>query len=41
MAGERAGRTGKSCITYNGETYNFRELRSELERSGRCFRTGH
>jgi asparagine synthase (glutamine-hydrolysing) len=37
---ERAGQTGKSCITYNGETYNFRELRSELERSGRCFRTG-
>jgi asparagine synthase (glutamine-hydrolysing) len=30
---ERAGRTGTSCITYNGETYNFRELRSELERS--------
>jgi asparagine synthase (glutamine-hydrolysing) len=27
------------AIVFNGEIYNFRELRSELERSGACFRT--
>jgi asparagine synthase (glutamine-hydrolysing) len=27
-------------ITYNGEIYNFRELRSELERHGHTFTTG-
>ena len=27
------------AITYNGETYNFRELRSELESYGHTFRT--
>jgi asparagine synthase (glutamine-hydrolysing) len=28
---------GRYWITYNGEIYNFRELRSELERDGRHF----
>ena len=26
-------------VTFNGEVYNFRELRRELEGEGRCFRT--
>lgn len=30
---------GALTITYNGELYNFRELRAELERLGRRFRT--
>ena len=31
--------TGDYVITYNGELYNYRELRAELEREGRRFRT--
>jgi asparagine synthase (glutamine-hydrolysing) len=31
--------TGEYVITYNGELYNFRELRAELEREGHHFRT--
>jgi len=27
------------ALTYNGEIYNFRELRRELERQGHAFRT--
>ncbi len=31
---------GRYWITYNGELYNFRELRAELQREGMQFRTG-
>jgi asparagine synthase (glutamine-hydrolysing) len=31
--------SGRWTITFNGEIYNYRELRLELERSGRVFRT--
>jgi asparagine synthase (glutamine-hydrolysing) len=31
--------TGNYVITYNGELYNYRELRAELEREGRRFLT--
>ena len=30
---------GRFAITYNGEIYNYRELRRELEAKGRAFRT--
>ncbi|MGH2868299.1 MAG: asparagine synthetase B family protein, partial [Solirubrobacteraceae bacterium] len=30
---------GRYAITFNGEIYNFRALRAELERSGSLFRT--
>lgn len=30
---------GALAITFNGEIYNYRELRAELERKGRTFRT--
>jgi asparagine synthase (glutamine-hydrolysing) len=31
---------GASCVTYNGEIYNYKELRQELEQLGHLFRTG-
>jgi asparagine synthase (glutamine-hydrolysing) len=31
--------SGQLCLVFNGEIYNFRELRSELERCGARFRT--
>jgi asparagine synthase (glutamine-hydrolysing) len=31
--------TGRLTVTYNGEIYNFAQLRSELERRGRRFRS--
>jgi asparagine synthase (glutamine-hydrolysing) len=31
--------TGRHCLLYNGEIYNFRSLRAELERAGRSFHT--
>jgi asparagine synthase (glutamine-hydrolysing) len=30
---------GRMCLTYNGEVYNYIELRSELEKAGSCFST--
>ena len=34
-----ADRSGRVHITFNGEIYNFRELRDELQQRGHCFRT--
>ena len=34
-----ASTSGDLVITYNGEVYNFRELRQDLEKSGHAFRT--
>ncbi|NNE06997.1 MAG: asparagine synthase (glutamine-hydrolyzing) [Gemmatimonadetes bacterium] len=33
------GADGSLCITFNGEIYNYRELRAELEARGRRFKT--
>src|SRR5436190_2230067 len=33
------GESGQACMTYNGEAYNFAELKSELERGGARFST--
>src|SRR3989475_8750785 len=31
--------TGKFCISFNGEIYNYRELREQLAKQGYCFRS--
>lgn len=32
---------GRLCVVFNGEIYNHRELRAELEKKGHRFETGH
>lgn len=39
-AGHQPMREGCLTLVFNGEVYNFRELRAELERSGYRFRSG-
>ena len=34
-------RDGRLCVVYNGEIYNYNELRGELERGGHHFVTSH
>ena len=34
-----SGEDGRYQLVYNGEIYNFRELRAELKREGRHFHT--
>lgn len=34
------GPSGRTAVTFNGEIYNFRELRATLEAGGHVFRTG-
>src|SRR5436189_362792 len=34
-----SGQDGRHLITYNGEAYNFREVRAELKSRGRIFRS--
>jgi asparagine synthase (glutamine-hydrolysing) len=36
----KVSRSGRYALTFNGEIYNFRELRADLERQGAAFR-GH
>lgn len=38
--GKQPFEDGDDLLTYNGELYNYRELRSELRREGCTFRTG-
>jgi asparagine synthase (glutamine-hydrolysing) len=38
-AGAQPMTLGMTTVTYNGESYNFRELRAMLERAGRRFRS--
>jgi asparagine synthase (glutamine-hydrolysing) len=38
-AGAQPMTLGMTTVSYNGESYNFRELRAELERGGRSFRS--
>ena len=35
-----AGADGREVVVFNGEIYNFREVRAELEAAGAVFRTG-
>ncbi len=35
-----ASEDGRTCITFNGEIYNYKEIREELKQNGHRFRTG-